>query len=89
MSGHNFFNSIIFLTIFNALDTVIGKIQFLLNAKKYRAFPLDLACLEGLSVIVAIQLELKNNKKISPLCFVFESHVTNYIKKVCSLMFSH
>jgi hypothetical protein len=63
-NGHNFFNSIIFLTIFNALDMLIGKIQVLLDVKKYGAFPLDLACLQGLSVIVAIQLRLMNNKKI-------------------------
>jgi len=56
LKGHNVFNSIPFLMIFNALEASIGRVQVFLNAKKNGALPLDLACLEHLSVIVAIQL---------------------------------
>jgi hypothetical protein len=58
LGGHNFLNSIPFLTILNALDPSIGTIQVLFRHQKNGALPLDLACLERLNVIITIQLQL-------------------------------
>jgi hypothetical protein len=49
--GRNFFNSIIFLMIFSALNAPIGKVQVLFRHQNNGAVPLDLAYLEHLSVI--------------------------------------
>jgi hypothetical protein len=49
------------LTIFNALDVPVKKVQVLFRHQNNGAIPLDLACLERLNVIVAIQLQLMNN----------------------------
>jgi hypothetical protein len=56
LRGHIFFNFISFLMIFLELNTPIGGVQVLFKHQKNGALPLDLACLEHLSVIVAIQL---------------------------------
>jgi hypothetical protein len=50
-----------FLTFFSALDAPIGKVQVLFKHQNNGTIPLDLACLERLNVIVAIQLQLMNN----------------------------
>jgi hypothetical protein len=65
----------------------LERLKFFLNTKNNGALPLDLAYVECLSVIVATQFA--TNEQLKDLTFVFESHVTNYIKKACSLMFSH
>jgi hypothetical protein len=44
-----------FLTIFNAPNVAIGGVQVLFTYQKKGALPLDIACLEHLNVIVAIQ----------------------------------
>jgi hypothetical protein len=57
LRGHNFFNFIPFLKIFNAPDALIrGEgLRFCLDTKNNGALPLDLAHLECLSVIIATQ----------------------------------
>jgi hypothetical protein len=53
LGGCNFFNSIPFLTIFNALNAPIKGFKVPLETTKNNGtFPLDLACLEHLNVIV-------------------------------------
>jgi hypothetical protein len=47
--------------ILSALDAPIGGIKSFFRPKKNGPLPLDLAYLECLSVIVAIQLQLMNN----------------------------
>jgi hypothetical protein len=59
------------------------------NTKNNGAFPLDMACLEHLSVIVAIQSTTNEQLKYLTHMFFFESHVINHMKKACSFMFSH
>jgi hypothetical protein len=61
LRGQNFFNYIPFLMIVNALNVPIGGVQVLFRRKKQWSFALDLACLEHLSVIIAIELQLMNN----------------------------
>jgi len=61
LKAHNVFNSIPFLMIFNALKMSIGGVQVFFKCQKNGALPLDLARLERLSIIVAIQLQLMNN----------------------------
>jgi hypothetical protein len=46
----------IFLMTFNMSNVPIRGVQVFFDTKKNGAFPLDLACLEHLSVIVATQL---------------------------------
>jgi hypothetical protein len=46
LKGHNLFNSIPFLTIFNAVDAPIGGVQVLFRCQKQWSPPLDPACLE-------------------------------------------
>jgi hypothetical protein len=46
----------IFLMTFNVSNVPIGGVQFFFDTKNNGAFPLDLACLERLNVILAIQL---------------------------------
>ncbi len=58
LGGHNIINFISFLMIFSALEVPIGKVQVFSYTKKNGTFPLDMACLEYLNVIVATQLQL-------------------------------
>ncbi len=71
LKGHNFFNSIPFLTIFSALDAPIGEFKYFLDAKINGFFPLDPAYLEHLNVIVAIQFATNEQLKdlTHMLCF--------------------
>ncbi len=70
LKGHNFLNSIYFLTIFSPLDAPIRRIQVFLRHKNNGTFPLDLACLECLNVIVATQFATHEQLKdlIHMLC---------------------
>jgi hypothetical protein len=65
MGGCNFLKFIMFFTNFSALEVPVGGVQACFNIINNGAFPLDLTCLEHLSVIVATQLQLnlqlKNN----------------------------
>jgi hypothetical protein len=50
LGGHNFFNSIPFLMIFNVTNAPIGGVQVFFGHQKNGAIPLDLACLKRLNV---------------------------------------
>jgi len=56
LKSHNFFTSIPFFMIFGALDVPIGGVQVLFRRQKQWSPPLDLVCLERLSVIIVTQL---------------------------------
>jgi hypothetical protein len=64
-----------------------------LDTKNNGAFPLDLACFECLNVMVATQFATNEQlKNLTHTCSIFESHVTNYIKKaylLCSQIKIH
>ncbi len=57
LRGHNFLNSIPFLTNFSALKVSIKRVKFCLETKNNGAFPLDLACPKHSNVVIAIQLQ--------------------------------
>jgi hypothetical protein len=61
LRGHNFFNFILFLTIFITLDAPIGGVQVLFTHKNNGTLPLNLACFQHLNVIITTQLQLMNN----------------------------
>ncbi len=65
--GRNFLNSILFLAIFSLLDAPIGGVQVFLNIRNNGTLPLDLACLECLSVIIATNEQQKDVTHM--LCF--------------------
>ncbi len=84
-----FFGNIDFhrpLWLLMMVDVPIGKVEFFFKHKKNGIFPLDLACLEHLNVIVIIQFATNEQLKDLNL-FFFESQVTNYIKKAYFFMF--
>ncbi len=57
--------------IFYEPNEPIGRVQFFLNTKKNGALPLDLACLDCLNFIVAIQFATNEQLKYLThmLCF--------------------
>ncbi len=63
LRGHNFFNSISFLTIFNALNTPIGGLQVYFEHQKNGGLPLDLSffwmlkCCSCNSIVINEQLK--------------------------------
>jgi hypothetical protein len=71
LKGHNFLNSIPFLTIFGAPNAPMQGFKFCLNTQKNGALPLDLTYLERLSVIVATQFATNEQLKdlTHMLCF--------------------
>jgi hypothetical protein len=69
LRGHNFFNFIPFLMIFNAPYAPIRRVQILFRHQKNKAHPLDLACLECLSVIIATQFA--TNEQLKNLIHMF------------------
>ncbi len=85
LKGYNFFNSIPFLTIFGALDALIGGFQVLFKQQKYLspplALPLDLACLEHLNVIIVIQFATNEQLKALTHMFCFQIPCYKLLKK--------
>jgi hypothetical protein len=55
--------------IFNALDRPIKRVQKNLDTKNNKALPLDLACLEHLSVIIATKFV--TNEQLKDLTHMF------------------
>ncbi len=88
LGGCNFFNYILFLTIFSAPNAPYEAFQYCLDTRNNGALHLDLAYLEHLNVIVATRFAINEKLKDLTDIFFLESNVTNYIKKVCFLMFS-
>jgi hypothetical protein len=64
------------LTIFSAPNAPIGGVQVLFRQKKNGTFPLDLACLEHLNVIVAIQFA--TNEQLKDLTHMFSLQIACY-----------
>jgi hypothetical protein len=58
LGGYNFFNFISFLTIFNALETPIKKVQILFRHQKQWSLSLESSLPERFGVIVVTQLQL-------------------------------
>jgi len=68
--------------IFSALDAPIGRIKILFKHKKNGALPLDLACLERLSVIVAIEFATNEQQKDLTHMFYFQIPCYKLYKQV-------
>ncbi len=84
--GYNFFNFNSFLTIFNALNALIGGVQVLFKHQNNGALPLDLAYFEHLSVIVVIQFATNEQLKNSTHMFCLQIPCYKlYIKKLVLL----
>jgi hypothetical protein len=76
LRGHNFLNSIPFLTIFCLLNVTIWRVQVCLNTKNNGALPLDLACFECISVIVVTQFA--TNEQLKDLTHMFFLRIPYY-----------